>query len=329
MEDERLPVLHQATEMAAWDGAAQRGLIARQEREAIIASVLKEGLDFGLIPGVDKPVLKKAGAEKIADCLNLCPDYEQIQAIELWEGPLFHYRYRCRLMVRGSGVVVATGIGSCNSMEAKYRWRMPKLVCKSCGKETVIKGRAEFGGGWICWAKKGGCGAKLPDDAYEAPERVSNDQVFDQVNTIDKMGQKRSLVAAVLNLGFSEKFTQDLEDLQGTEEIVEKQAAKPPVQQPKAKTSESGIPSGINGTTWTGLIDTVDIKTGNTKGRPWTLYKVTGTDTTEFGTFDEKLYNECLPLAENGQRVRIEFNMTAKGSRNILSVVADDATESD
>ena len=37
--------------------------------------------------------------------------------------------------------------------------------CPLCGNTTaVIKGKAEYGGGWLCYAKKGGCGAKFQDD---------------------------------------------------------------------------------------------------------------------------------------------------------------------
>jgi len=41
----------------------------------------------------------------------------------------------------------------------------PMKVCPECGKQTVIKGKAEYGGGWLCWKKKGGCGAKF--DEYD------------------------------------------------------------------------------------------------------------------------------------------------------------------
>lgn len=43
-----------------------------------------------------------------------------------------------------------------------------KLNCPKCGREgTVIKGKAEFGGGYLCWKKEGGCGAKFADNDAE------------------------------------------------------------------------------------------------------------------------------------------------------------------
>lgn len=39
--------------------------------------------------------------------------------------------------------------------------------CPACGSTSaIIKGKAEYGGGWVCFKKKGGCGAKLADDAF-------------------------------------------------------------------------------------------------------------------------------------------------------------------
>jgi hypothetical protein len=95
-------------------------------------------------------------------------------------------------------------------------------VCPECGKDTIIKGKAEYGGGWICYAKKGGCGAKWPDDSeqartFETTEigRVDNPDLADTFNTVLKMADKRALIAAVLNgTAASDVFTQDVEDSQ-------------------------------------------------------------------------------------------------------------------
>lgn len=35
--------------------------------------------------------------------------------------------------------------------------------CPKCGTASIIKGKAEFGGGWVCFKKRGGCGAKFED----------------------------------------------------------------------------------------------------------------------------------------------------------------------
>jgi len=101
--------------------------------------------------------------------------------------------------------VVSEGLGECNSMESKYRWRDSKRRCPSCRAEAIIKGKAEYGGGWLCFTKKGGCGAKFldGDESIEGQTtgQVANDDIYSQVNTILKMAKKRALVDAALSAG--------------------------------------------------------------------------------------------------------------------------------
>lgn len=200
-----------------WKGAAIRGLEARNEREAIVAQILRQGHDFGTIPGCgDKPALLKPGAEKIADALGLYPDYEELDKIQDFNAKIWFYRYRCRLRQRGSDAVMSTGIGSCNSEAAKYKFRDGQRLCPDCGKAAIIKGREEYGGGWLCFSKKGGCGMKFGDNDKQITEQqtgqIENPDLASLVNTVDKMAQKSAFVAACLNLGFSEQFTQDIDD---------------------------------------------------------------------------------------------------------------------
>lgn len=192
---------------------ARHNLLVQATKE-----VLVEGLDFGKIPGTgDKPTLLKPGAEKLCYLFGLRPTFEVVEAREDWTGGLFYYRYRCTLHDQ-SGNVLADGEGSCNSREKKYRYRQSERVCPKCGKPTIIKGKDEYGGGWLCYSKKGGCGAKFSDNAPEITNQpsglVENTEPYDLVNTIQKMAQKRAMVAAVLvGAGASQFFTQDVEDM--------------------------------------------------------------------------------------------------------------------
>lgn len=306
----------------SWGGAAERGLQARNERNAIIKSVLVEGVDFGVIPGTKDATLLKAGAEKIVDSLNLYPDYERMGFMEDWERPLFHYTYRCVLRVRGSDATIATGIGSCNSMESRYRWRQQSRACPQCGQETIIKGKEEYGGGWLCFAKKGGCGAKYgeKDQAITGQKvgQIPNDDIYSLVNTIDKMGQKRSLVAATLNLGFSDKFTQDIEDNPGTFGGREEDSENPaPREAPAPRAASSRVVSRDQGMPpiWSGKFVRCDTKDGQKGGRPWKLYTFVGADGEKFGTFDAGIYDGLMKL--DGKEVEIVYSATDRGNKNI------------
>lgn len=182
------------------------------------AEILVSNLDYGVIPGAgSKPTLLKPGAEKLCFLFGLRPTFELRDKIEDWEGGLFYYRYGC-VLHNSAGEVLADGEGSCNSREVKYRYRQGERKCPKCGKATIIKGRAEYGGGWVCFAKKGGCGAKFADGdkAIEGQDtgKVENPDPADLINTLQKMAQKRALIAAVLvGAGASQFFTQDVEDM--------------------------------------------------------------------------------------------------------------------
>ena len=198
--------------------------------------MFKKGLHYGEpYKDAGKPTLLKPGAEIIMARFRLWPRYIERSTIEQWDPdhPVFHYRYECQLVRTDTGEIWGAGIGSCNSMEDKYRWRNLNRVCPVCGKDAIIKGRAEYGGGWLCYGKKGGCGKKWPDGAKDIEGqqvgRVPNDEVFTLVNTIDKMAQKRALVAAVLNAtGASTYFTQDVEDFPGyAGQVIEVDDATP------------------------------------------------------------------------------------------------------
>jgi hypothetical protein len=186
-----------------------------------VSKLMREGSDFGTIPGTNKPTLLKPGAEKLTTFFGLTKRFELVEKEEDWTGerhgnePFFNYLYRCSLF-HGS-TLIAESDGSCNSWESKYRWRKAERTCPQCGAATIIKGKAEYGGGWLCFAKKGGCGAKYltGDESIESQQvgRVPNPDIFDQINTFQKMASKRALIAAtLLAVNASEFFTQDMED---------------------------------------------------------------------------------------------------------------------
>jgi len=216
-----------------------------------VKAIMIEGNDYGKVPGTTKNTLLKPGAEKLTTFFGLTPSFCLVESVQDWTGqdhggePFFYYWYTCQL--RRSETLIAEADGSCNSWETKYRYRNAKRVCPQCGQETIIKGKEQYGGGWLCFAKLGGCGAKWQDGDTEiegqALGRVNNPNPADQVNTIKKMAQKRSLVAAtLLAVNASEFFTQDLEDLPAVESRTppptpppapKKPAQKKPTKQPK------------------------------------------------------------------------------------------------
>jgi hypothetical protein len=164
-------------------------------------------------------------------------------------GEVFWYaRYRCRLLREGR--VVGAGEGSSNSWEAKYRYRwvpeeqVPAHVDRTrllkrevrhtlCEFDFAIE-RAETAGTYgkpaEHWQRfreairagtarsvekptRRGNAVAWEIDLDSSLYRIPNPEVADVVNTIQKMAQKRALVAATLiATSASEFFTQDVED---------------------------------------------------------------------------------------------------------------------
>lgn len=223
-----------------------------QGMKDFIDSVLKEGTDFGSIPGASgKDVLLKPGAEKLAALFGLSSQPILVEQVLDWTGvdhgdePFFFFNYEHRLF-RGDYLAGAAQ-GSCNSWEVKYRYRwvtedqVPdhldknKLqVRQSTRSEFAFAiDKAETSGAygkppeyWEEWKDAIASGEARPIikksrngkdlEAYEMggkTYRIPNYDTPDLVNTIQKMAQKRALVGAVLvATNASAWFTQDVED---------------------------------------------------------------------------------------------------------------------
>jgi hypothetical protein len=198
-------------------------VVAHVEKiQQVMKSLMKVGEHYGVIPGTGtKPTLLKAGAEKLSFSFRLLPKF-RITKTDLSNAHR-EYELVCELW-HESGVFAGEGVGSCSTMESKYRYRNGAKKCPHCGKETIIKGKEEYGGGWVCFAKKGGCGAKFSDNAPEIVSqpvgKVENPDIADTYNTVLKMAKKRALVDATITAcAASDIFTQDVEDSQADDAI--------------------------------------------------------------------------------------------------------------
>lgn len=182
----------------------------------VMRRVMTRDVHYGTIPGTgDKPTLLKPGAELLMVTFRLAPKFDHVREKD---GNHLTVYSTCTLYAV-DGTLVATGSGSCSTKESKYAWRKGGRKCPTCGAETIIKGKQEYGGGWLCFAKKGGCGAKFKNDDKAITDqetgRIENPDIADVYNTVLKMADKRALVAATLiGTGASSMFTQDHEDFE-------------------------------------------------------------------------------------------------------------------
>lgn len=200
-------------------------LVKRSELiQEAMRRAMRDGEHYGVIPGTQKPTLLKPGAEKLCQLFTLDPEYD---TEETWdENGHYTVKATCTLYHIPTGNRVASGVGLCTTKEEKYAYRIAMLTCPHCGEAAVIKGKEEYGGGWVCFRKKGGCGAKFADgDASietQPTGKVDNPYLPDTYNTVLKIACKRALVTGVLNAtAASDVFTQDMEDHVQVEPVVE------------------------------------------------------------------------------------------------------------
>jgi len=221
--------------------------------QEIMRDAMKDGEHYGTIPGCGpKPALLKPGAEKLNMTFHMAPSYH-INA-EILPKDHRNFEIVCALASIGSEKFLGQGVGSCSTMESKYRYRTSERKCPKCGRENIIKGKEEYGGGWLCFAKKGGCGAKFKEDDPEITSqkvgRVEYEDPADYWNTCLKMAKKRALVDAVLTVtAASDIFTQDIEEM--ADFINGNSAPTPPKETEQVHTKTQGKTRSSRGEAYT------------------------------------------------------------------------------
>lgn len=182
----------------------------------LLTDVFVKDVHFGVIPGTGtKPSLLQPGAQDIMAMFQLRPSFRHE---DVWHQNGHYTRsVKCVLIHYPTGMEIGEGNGVCSSMEKKYRWRNADRKCPKCQAPTIMT--SKFEPGFYCYAKKGGCGATFGPDDKTITEQVlgviENPDIADMYNTVCKIGDKRALVAAILNAtGASDTFTQDVEDMQ-------------------------------------------------------------------------------------------------------------------
>jgi hypothetical protein len=190
----------------------------------IVREVFVKGIHYGSATGgsndATKPSLLKPGAEDALSFLGLVANFQPQEVVgDGVSAPHLSITMRCEIHEGdvGEGAVVAVGYGGANTHEKKWRYRKGGAACPACSKPSVIKGKPEFGGGYLCAKFKEGCGKKWKDAeaiqlGLDKTGQVQNEDPFDLHNNLLKYAEKRALVDAVLRLGFSSYFGQDMEE---------------------------------------------------------------------------------------------------------------------
>ena len=164
---------------------------------SMMRAILREGTDYGTIPGTRKPSLWKPGAEKLLQWFGFGHEIRKAETERNDDGSRLGVTYQCTVtkeMPDGRKVTVATCEGYAGYDEDSFYVTEQDARRKAEADERK-------------WARKDNrapVAAKWENAAgYRAPW-----------NSVIKMAQKRSLVGAALQAtSASTLFTQDLEDM--------------------------------------------------------------------------------------------------------------------
>jgi len=188
----------------------------------LMKSLMKDGEHYGIIPGTQKPSLLKPGAEKLCFIFRLTACYD-VTVNDLPNGHR-EISVKCTLKHMGTGEIVGEGVGSCSTMESKYRYRNQE-VKTDVGPVTKDywalpkddpKAREQY---LVKLYGPGKYRAKKADGEWRVfkiegeGEKIENPDIADVYNTVLKMAKKRAHVDATLSAcAASDIFTQDVED---------------------------------------------------------------------------------------------------------------------
>ena len=91
-----------------------------QQLQQFVSECMKPGVDYGIVPGMNKPTLLKPGAEKLCEIFGFAKGVEIIHQTEDFDRPLFAYTVKVRLVSKNAGFTEAEGVGAANSREKKF-----------------------------------------------------------------------------------------------------------------------------------------------------------------------------------------------------------------
>lgn len=181
-------------------------------------------IDWGTIPGNDKPFLMQPGAEKFLFWLQLRPKFVN-REIELGDGHLeiishvvFYHKVTKEEVFEGPDC-------SCSTMETNFRfvWAIVEKEDEPSPERKLEMKAVKMGQNrWHKEWKKN----KIVWEGWRWFQRTESPNISNERNRVRQMGQKRALVKGVKNMGaISEIFTADpsewdvpAEDTQGSPE---------------------------------------------------------------------------------------------------------------
>ncbi len=214
---------------------------AHKDVTELIKGALERKRDYGLVPGTDREVLFKAGAERLCVAFGCYPVYEIIEKeidhdrIVEWTSTKWA-KAQSKPAESVIQEMIAAGTGRFRKDDGGFRWYERQdqhgtsrglyryiVRCKIMRRDGITVGEAI------------GSASTLETKYVRSPR--------DAENTVLKMAEKRAHVGATLNaFGLSDRFTQDVDDAPPADsgDVVDSEVVDEKKEQPPKKAPRSG-----------------------------------------------------------------------------------------
>lgn len=294
---------------AALDRGVMRGAEVKARLDAILDIVnhaMKEGLDYGKVPGTDKPSLWQAGADKLCVAFQIAPKIRTTD--DIGDGQTKAYRVVVVGVHQSSGLELGEGAGECSSAEEKYAFRYS--VHENEWNATPEDRKR----------------LKFKRDGKTIQQILTNPA--DVANTVLKMAVKRAKIAMVLAVtGAAAIFTQDVEDL--AEELRESmgddgdQRSQEERKQPQRR-SETGATKPTSAAAQAKFVVGLIEKVWRPKDKKYFQIKVKGDDRifTQWIDKGEQLEKDASQFVGTDHAVKLSYTEDVKGDRTYYNAVA-------
>ncbi|MDG6934352.1 MAG: hypothetical protein JRN68_06605 [Nitrososphaerota archaeon] len=155
--------------------------------------VLKPGIDYVVLPGTQKPCLKKEGAELLSIGFNFETHTEIVSSKVITEPDNVYFEYEAKCTLYKDGVKVKDAVAAANSRERQFAFRWVDADSVSKDSKTY--------------------GERMNEGRRQVRVALEPWEVYSLQNQVLKMADKRAFVGAVLRAtGASRIFTQDLDE---------------------------------------------------------------------------------------------------------------------
>lgn len=112
------------------------------ELQNFIKYMMVPNIDYGFVKGCPKPMLLKAGAEKLCDIYGFSKQIEITQRVNDWDKGIFYFEIKAILINKKTGVIESEGVGCCTNKEKKFAgqdaFSVINSVLKMAKKRAIV-----------------------------------------------------------------------------------------------------------------------------------------------------------------------------------------------